>query len=1176
MADFDVSLRFGIDFRKEEGRAVSGALDDIRKQLDQLGRQSGVRLQADALNDLERAAEKARRAYRGVGDAEDRLKRPDGTEALLRETRRLGAELDRNTSRTRELRSTVEGLKSARGAEAIAGDITRMRRASDQAESRLRVLGLAAKELGDAPGARKLREEMDRLGLAGEEARREIGLVDDEVRKLGRSTGAERLERDLKGAGREAGELERRLERVDRAGRRLGGSRGVGVGRAIESAADRSGIGMVAGVPAAFMGGTAVAVGAAAGGAIYGGTLSTRRAISVESAMASVKRAMKNPSPDQLAIIEGAIRTTSQETGQPIEEIAALVAEAAKSGTAYDGLLDVTRLGGRYAIAAEMSPAGAGKTLAELRNQFGLNTAGMTALADSINYVADNSNTTEAVIGDFVRKAGTEGASRFAPEDLVAFGAITGGVGQNPAEAGNAFGKTVQRLMNAPALRDRDMNRALGRLGFSARSVQKGMVDDPTSTMMSILEGLSKLEPAQRSMALEGIGGMEYGGKLGVLVDQLPALRQALSDSRSPEAQGSVDATFKIFNETSEQRIAQALASIGDLGSEIGKSFVPAVNDFAMWVSRLVGGWAEEMRDADAVDRALSAAEEGRPIDPVDRQRFAGRVSADRERRARTLRAVRRGKAAASEDVGTVVSDEIENLEGQIADLQAQLDGRSANLRELPGGVAPVDPAADNLRDEIMRLRMAIEDLRKGFEAAPKAEGISFEGGSGGARMWYANARTSSSGSGGARLWKASYGGENFSAGGSGTAAAYTGPASYGGTAPGDLSGSAIGPAPQMRARLMRDLVGSYALTPEQAAGIVGNLDHESGGFTSLQEKSPVAGRGGAGLPMWTGPRRRAFEKFAAANGLDPSSYEANWRFMTEGEPDEWNRALDAVRGQTSTDGAMRAFERTYERAGVKNYRSRGDRAAAALSAYQQAETHEAGVGRLAPLSYTNTGAIRSQKVTPELEEQIRRGVQAVYGDGYSVEVYSGGQPKKGSGLARIGSTRHDGGRAADLYVVGPDGKRVTGDQLARLGQHWAASGHGGVGLEMRGGGIHLDNHRDRAKHWNYANERGRYTAGQAAAMRDGLAGIPPAYADPDALDPARYAEDGWAKSGRPVPLPKARPERAPAARGATTTVHNYHGVDPQVMALRAQRRQRRDIAMAEARAMHDTAVPAA
>jgi hypothetical protein len=74
----------------------------------------------------------------------------------------------------------------------------------------------------------------------------------------------------------------------------------------------------------------------------------------------------------------------------------------------------------------------------------------------------------------------------------------------------------------------------------------------------------------------------------------------------------------------------------------------------------------------------------------------------------------------------------------------------------------------------------------------------------------------------------------------------------------------------------MRD----FDLTQPQAAGLVGNLGHESEGFQTLQERGMASGRGGYGWAQWTGPRRREFEGWAAAQGLDPASDAANYGFL--------------------------------------------------------------------------------------------------------------------------------------------------------------------------------------------------------------------------------------------------------------------------------------------------------
>ncbi|MEY2680530.1 MAG: hypothetical protein RL661_761, partial [Pseudomonadota bacterium] len=69
-------------------------------------------------------------------------------------------------------------------------------------------------------------------------------------------------------------------------------------------------------------------------------------------------------------------------------------------------------------------------------------------------------------------------------------------------------------------------------------------------------------------------------------------------------------------------------------------------------------------------------------------------------------------------------------------------------------------------------------------------------------------------------------------------------------------------------------------MAPEHAAGVMGNLWHETGGFKQMQELKPVSGRGGYGWGMWTGPRRVAFEQFIKANNLDPASDDANFAFL--------------------------------------------------------------------------------------------------------------------------------------------------------------------------------------------------------------------------------------------------------------------------------------------------------
>ncbi|MBI1220145.1 MAG: hypothetical protein GC186_16530 [Rhodobacteraceae bacterium] len=114
--------------------------------------------------------------------------------------------------------------------------------------------------------------------------------------------------------------------------------------------------------------------------------------------------------------------------------------------------------------------------------------------------------------------------------------------------------------------------------------------------------------------------------------------------------------------------------------------------------------------------------------------------------------------------------------------------------------------------------------------------------------------------------------------------------------------------------QLKSDLMTTFGLTSAQAAGVVGNLSYESGGFNTLQEVSPLSGQGGYGYAQWTGSRRTAFLAYCAANNLAPSSYAANWGFLSQELQTTQAYVLPKLQAQTTADGATTVFEDYYER----------------------------------------------------------------------------------------------------------------------------------------------------------------------------------------------------------------------------------------------------------------------
>lgn len=81
----------------------------------------------------------------------------------------------------------------------------------------------------------------------------------------------------------------------------------------------------------------------------------------------------------------------------------------------------------------------------------------------------------------------------------------------------------------------------------------------------------------------------------------------------------------------------------------------------------------------------------------------------------------------------------------------------------------------------------------------------------------------------------------------------------------------------------------------------------------------------------------------------------------------------------------------------------------------------------MATLVYNNAGKIRDKKLTPKLEKLLTDAAEAVGID--KVSVTSGGQDPIGTPNARrTGSTRHDGGQAADIQLL-DDGEVLDFDK---------------------------------------------------------------------------------------------------------------------------------------------------
>ena len=108
-----------------------------------------------------------------------------------------------------------------------------------------------------------------------------------------------------------------------------------------------------------------------------------------------------------------------------------------------------------------------------------------------------------------------------------------------------------------------------------------------------------------------------------------------------------------------------------------------------------------------------------------------------------------------------------------------------------------------------------------------------------------------------------------------------------------------------------------FNLKDFQAAGVWGNIGHESAGCTQLREIGQPPGRGGYGWLQWTGPRARSYLSWCAAHHLDWRSDAANYGYLIEETATQYAYVIAHLHETTTLDQAVEVWERLDERAGV-------------------------------------------------------------------------------------------------------------------------------------------------------------------------------------------------------------------------------------------------------------------
>lgn len=313
--------------------------------------------------------------------------------------------------------------------------------------------------------------------------------------------------------------------------------------------------------------------------AAFGGIIiAARQAIAFETAMAEVSKTVDGTK-EQIAALGVDLRNMSLRVPLPVEELAEIAAAGGQLGVASKDILAFTDVTAKMATAFKMTADAAGQAIGTMANVWQLPVAEIERFGDAINYLGNNTATTEPKIVDvLLRIGGTARQFGLAKEQAAALAAAMLSLGQTPEVASTSINALLVRMQTATKQSD-SFKEALGQIGLSAEQMANMVVSNPQKALDTLLATLSKLQGRQRAEVLTGLFGAEYQDNISVLVGSLESYQKALGlVSDQTKYAGSMNKEFETRLGTTKSQLQLLWQTLTEVVRSIGDGFLPAIN----------------------------------------------------------------------------------------------------------------------------------------------------------------------------------------------------------------------------------------------------------------------------------------------------------------------------------------------------------------------------------------------------------------------------------------------------------------------------------------------------------------------------------------------------------------------------------------------------------------------
>lgn len=309
-------------------------------------------------------------------------------------------------------------------------------------------------------------------------------------------------------------------------------------------------------------------------------------------------------------------------------EIAEMVTAGLRMGVAKDEVVNFTQEIIKMGTAFELPMGQLADDMGKIGNMYKIPITQIGKLADTINYLDDNSLSKGGDIIDFMQRVGgTASMVKITEKNTAALGSTLLSLGEKSETASTAVNAVFSKL-GAANTGSKPFKAMVKEIGLSTVELEKGMQTNATDTIFKVMDAIRKL-PKEASMeklwvppkmskdgkkqlkagyyaetpattqidAVSTLFGAEHWDTFSKLLENRGELEKQLKMANSNTAQGSMDKEYQARMQTTQAQIDVFKNRIGRLGVEFGSVLLPAVNDVLGTVGKFatkISEWSQK------------------------------------------------------------------------------------------------------------------------------------------------------------------------------------------------------------------------------------------------------------------------------------------------------------------------------------------------------------------------------------------------------------------------------------------------------------------------------------------------------------------------------------------------------------------------------------------------------